>query len=811
MTERRKDLLWLACLFVLMLLFYSKILFTDKIIRAPDIINEFYWGVISQKAAGFADIWDFSKVSAGWNIFINSGFTSEGGYSPAHFLFWNKLILKLIPAPACVAWHIIIHLFFGACGLYLFCRAIGLGRPSAFLAGLIFALAPENATLINAGHVMKVATISYAPWALYSIEKGFITRRAIFFLATGFILAFQFFNSHWQIAYYTCLTIGLYGMIRSVIILRSAEERAAFTVPKLVGMNLVVLCFFLSTVSVGLLPTANWSKDTNRGVQSGANQGKGGLNREEAMNWSLPPEETASFIIPGLFGLSRQEGGENPENIISYYWGRMIFTQTVSYMGLLPWLLVPLPLIFRRDKYTWLAVAAVAGGVLFSMGKYTPFYNLLYDFFPGINRFRVPKMIMFVPVMGLGVLSALGIELLQDGMIRKTAAFRRYIWGVLALPVALLVLLGAEIAGRDFWLSALNEMISQPTRYEQGAHLIGQRWFNLVVETAFATGLAVCFAACYWFFSKGRMAVQVFLALLCVLYVADVWRVDNKVIFTVKTPEKAGTIKTPIMEYVRRASNQFRVLPMNGEDPMHYVNNGIPVMYTPNPVQQMRWQQILDSFNVGGPVTDMLNVKYLVMVNQEYWEQKNRMSGKYAPVFTSPDGSSVVLENRAVLSKAWIVPSVALVKSDSQRLAILQDPGFVPLSAALVESQPPLAMANPGDALPPLPQSVTVPLYEGEHIVVRAATTRNALLVLGEKYYKGWKAEVDGKPAEIVPVNHILRGVYLTPGSHTVEFRFDPLPFKIGKYLTLASFALFAGMLIREWLLRRKKVNGDVY
>jgi uncharacterized membrane protein YfhO len=76
---------------------------------------------------------------------------------------------------------------------------------------------------------------------------------------------------------------------------------------------------------------------------------------------------------------------------------------------------------------------------------------------------------------------------------------------------------------------------------------------------------------------------------------------------------------------------------------------------------------------------------------------------------------------------------------------------------------------------------------------------------LGEKYYKGWKATVDGKNTEIVPVNHILRGVYLTTGTHKVEFIFDPLPFKIGKYLTLASFALFAGMLVREWRGRRLK------
>ena len=82
----------------------------------------------------------------------------------------------------------------------------------------------------------------------------------------------------------------------------------------------------------------------------------------------------------------------------------------------------------------------------------------------------------------------------------------------------------------------------------------------------------------------------------------------------------------------------------------------------------------------------------------------------------------------------------------------------------------------------------------------------NTLLVLGEKFYKGWKATVDGKSTTIYPVNYILRGVYLTPGKHTVEFLFDPLPFKIGKLLTFISFAIFAGMLIRAWLFRRKNM-----
>jgi hypothetical protein len=809
MTERRKDTLWLFALFVLLILCYSKVLFTGKIIRAPDIINEFYWGVISAKNLGWHEIFSFvNNLKAGWNTEINSGFTTEGGNSAIHLLIHLKAITFLIPAPACVAWTIVLHFFFGACGVYLYCRAINSSRFASFFAALVFGLSPEMASLINAGHVMKIATIAYAPWAFYCLEKGFLGRRLFWFMATSVVLAIQFFNTHWQIAYYTCLSVGIYGIIRTLGILVSDRERREFTVTRLLGYNLVLLAFFLSTVSMALLPLANWSTETNRGVNSGANQGKGGLDREEAMSWSLPPEETAAFVIPGFFGFSRQESGPNPTNIKSYYWGRMFITQTVSYMGLLPWFLIPLPLIFRRDKYTWLAVIGLAGGVLFSMGKYTPFYNFLYDYFPGISRFRVPKMMMFIPVISLGVLAARGIDLLLNADTRETVAFRRYRTGVTAVPLALLIFLGILQVGKGAWISLFLERLSQPTRYEEGIYLIAQRWNNLLIETGVATVLAALCAGVFSFGFRSKGAVRLVPLVLVLLYVADVRRVNDKFMFLVDAPEQSRFAKTAVMEYIARDSSHYRTLPMDGSDPSHYVTFNIPVMFTSNPVQQMRWQQFLDGFNIFGSMPDIMNVKYLVMPTADYQQQKAALGDKFVPVFTPPDAATVVLENRAVLPKGWLVPSVIVLPDPAQRLAVFQSPEFNPAKMAMVESPPPFPMAGFKTA-EPLPQRVRVPVYESERIVLDAETPANSLLVLGEKYYKGWKATVDGKRAEIVPVNHVLRGVYLTPGKHRIEYVFDPLPFKIGKYLTLTSFAFFAGMLICEWRLRRKRVKGE--
>ena len=801
MTDRKKNLILLAVLLALCILCYGRILFTDKIIRAPDIINEYYWSVIRLSNQSLADIFSL-KLTADWDIYNNSGNTLEGGGLGSHFLFWQGLLYYFIKPPASVGWFIVLHFFVGGAGVFMLCRTIGASLLASLLGGMVFALAPEMASLINAGHVLKIATICIAPWAFYLLERGFQTRRTVWFMSTGFVLALQFFYTHWQIAFYTCLCVGAYGICRLIGIMIAEREKGRSL--RLVGLNLVVLCFFLSTVAIDLFPLANWSKETNRGSMSGANQGKGGLNRDEAMQWSMPPEELAGFVIPGFFGFSRQEAGGNPTNIDTYYWGRMVFTQTISYFGLLPWLLVPLPLLCRRDRYTWLAIGAIVGGLLFSMGKYTPFYNLLFDHFPGIDRFRVPKMMLFIPLIGVAALAARGVDLLRDDECRTSRLFRRYLYGMISLPIILLAMLGVEYLGKEFFISRFAEYLAQPTRYEEGRQLIMSRWNNLMIETAIAASYAIGYVTII-VATLGRPFVRFAGYALIVLFVLDVGRVNAKYMFLVDVPkESKNSYTTPVVEFLKHQSKEYRVLPLGG-GPGPYSSNKVPVMYIPMPVQQQRWQEFLDSFSLMSAMPDLINVKYLIYSTEQYVQDRAQLGEKYIQVFHSPDGSEVVLENRKVMPKAWLVPSVLTVTDSGQALAVIQNPQFDPRQFAAVEAAPPLQMVKPGAPLAAGPGNVLVKRYEGEQIDLSVSNSANALLVLGEKYYRGWKSTVDGTPTDIHRVNHILRGVYLAPGEHKVEFRFDPLPFKIGKYLTFASFALFAGMLIREWLTRRNR------
>ncbi len=817
--RRGSDLLMLLLLLVGLTALFSPILFTTKIVRAPDILNEFYWGVYQSYGKPLWSMLRVDLATADWNPYINSGHSNDGGMASMQFVFPYRLIFGLIPAPASVAWFMVLHLFLGGAGTYLYCRLVGCSRVAALFGGFIFAFCTENASLINAGHVMKIATIAHAPWVFYFLEKGFRTDRLFAYLCAGLVLTLQFFNTHWQIAFYTCLGVGVYGILRLLEQIRHGEPGIKTGRTLLLGLTMVL--FFLSASAISLAPLAAWSKDTNRGVHSGANQGKGGLQREEAMMWSLPPEEALALVVPGLFGLSRQEGGDQPRPDQTYYWGRMFFTQTASYFGLLPWLLLPLPLLFRNDRVTTAALIAVVGGLLFSMGKYTPFYQLLYDYLPGVSRFRVPKMMLFMTALGLAVLTARGIDLLRDERIAASGRIQRWTWWVLAFPLGLGLLLGIEKLFGPSLRGWLMDWLAQPTRYQAGgAGIAAQRWFTIEQETGIALAQASLLALVLLAMVRRRLAVWLGLASLLLVLTADLWRVNRWFLVLTNPPVRGEVALTPAMQWIKEQGQGsrprtepvevvkgqdnevplYRTLPLGERDPMGYAAAGIPVLFTANAVQKVRWQEYLDRLSLQSRMPDFMNLRWLVYDQNLYEQQKDHFGERYRTVFSN--GKEIILENRQVLPKAWLVSRAELEADPVKRLQRMLAPGFDPARLALVESAPPFALAGT-DQL----GKVQVKTYKPAEMSLAAEITANSLLVVGEKYYQGWIATVDGKPTEIVPVNHTLRGVYLAPGNHTVAFRFDPLPFRIGKWLTLGSFALFGLVALREWFLHRSSSN----
>lgn len=790
-----KNWFWIALLGAILIVLFQDILFTDKIIRASDVITQYFWDAKAYKEKPFLEHIKGlpNYFQAGWNHLSDGGRTLEGGWNANALLLYDYLILHFLPFPSNIAWVGILALLWGGIGTYYYCRIIGFGHFGAFVAGFLFACCTENVSLLNAGHISKIETISWFPWVFFFLEKALRGGRLFHYAMTALMLGIQFFNMHWQISFYSCLAVGAYWFFH-VGARRLAEGKAYSS--RIIGREVllaaVMVLLFFTTISMSFAPLFSWSRQSERA---------GGMSYEEGMSWSMPPEEVLTFFVPGLVGYSRQEAGDTPEQGQVYYWGRMHFTQTNDYLGLLPWLLLPLPLMFRRDRYTWFFTSLAAATLIMALGKYTFIYRFMFEHLPGFATFRVPKMILFLLAFAMAVLMGRGIDLLE-----ALAADRKKSRAWLAWPAVVVALLGLlwlwlSQSGSTV-LSLASGIIDQPTRYQSNSSLIADRYAFMIRETAIALGIAACYLAAFFVWSRKWLSTKVLMVLLALLLGGELARVNGKLLVVTEAPSAdKKQAKTDVVEFLQKNAGRYRIQPINEQNAHYYADYGLANISAYVTISEKLYREFLENFSLMGPMPDMMNLKYLVMPLAEFQAQQAVLSAKYTPVFTSTTGS-VVLENKTVLPKAWLVHAVQVAPDPGQRLMFMNSPYFNPRDLALVENPPPFPFPPAGGGAPSAQADVAT--YEPNRIVVKASPRQPALLVLGEKYYRWWYAYVDGKRVEIEPVNHILRGVYLHPGDHQVEFRFDPLPFKVGKYLTLASFAFFTVMLGREWWLRKR-------
>jgi len=62
----------------------------------------------------------------------------------------------------------------------------------------------------------------------------------------------------------------------------------------------------------------------------------------------------------------------------------------------------------------------------------------------------------------------------------------------------------------------------------------------------------------------------------------------------------------------------------------------------------------------------------------------------------------------------------------------------------------------------------------GSVLQVQTINRQPSFLVLGDLYFPGWTAAVNGRPAPILRTNYIQRGLLLPAGQNFVRFEFHP-------------------------------------
>ena len=169
---------------------------------------------------------------------------------------------------------------------------------------------------------------------------------------------------------------------------------------------------------------------------------------------------------------------------------------------------------------------------------------------------------------------------------------------------------------------------------------------------------------------------------------------------------------------------------------------------------------------------------------------------RFAKIYS---GEALVHEVANTLPRAALFRSIEVLPDDAV-LARLKAPDFNPYESAIVsrESVPSGVDLSALSAAPAAtPSAARVTDYRSQYVAIEAETSMPALLVFNDTDYPGWRAYVNGQPADLLTANFLFRGILLGAGKSTVEFRYQPWSVRIGGGISLAAFAILAFLVLR--------------
>ena len=158
-------------------------------------------------------------------------------------------------------------------------------------------------------------------------------------------------------------------------------------------------------------------------------------------------------------------------------------------------------------------------------------------------------------------------------------------------------------------------------------------------------------------------------------------------------------------------------------------------------------------------------------------------------------GDVKIYENLETLPRAFVVHQAEVIPDDDQAIARMRDPAFDPAQVAILADGERLAGAGHARA--------EIVHYGPEEIVVDVTTDAPGYLLLIDMFYPGWRAAIDGQPAEILRADVAFRAVRLEPGMYRVEFRYQPASFRWGALISGAALLAWLGTL--AWSMQRGK------
>ena len=510
-----------------------------------------------------------------------------------------------------------------------------------------------------------------------------------------------------------------------------------------------------------------------------------------------------------------------------------------------------------QRRFIWFWAVILAGSLLLAWGRFAPFYAILYKL-PYFSTMRNPTKFLLLFSWAIAILFAYGVHGLSRNYLTvpetstgspltrfktwwaKTGGFdRSWVW------FSTLVFIGSVLT----WLIYASEKANlvhylqkvgfgdEDLAKQIATFSIGQAgWF--IVLFALSAGLCVLIIA--GVFSGKRARLGGFL--LGLLLVLDLGRADLPYIIHWDYLQKYAS--NPIIDFLREKPYEHRVagLPFNAPQQLslfedlyriewmqhqfpYYNIQSLDIVQMPRmaadleaferalaarntpesvPLIARRWQLTNTRYLLGpAGFLDVMNeqldpgqhrfriVQRFEIVAKPGVERPTQLEELTA--VPGDNGGYALFEFTGALPRVKLYSHWQISTNDTATLQTLANLSFDPWQTVLVSTPRPTAPTVTND------NSGTVEFKSYAPKDIRFATEAGTptVLLLNDKFDSLWRVWVDGRPAELLRCNFIMRGVYLTPGTHIVEFKFE-LPHSL-LYVSLA--AIIVGLILSGSLI----------
>ncbi|MFL5818521.1 MAG: hypothetical protein ACJ76L_13090 [Conexibacter sp.] len=732
-----------------------------------------------------------------WNPFVFSGIPLWSNPQTGLFSIFS-LPLWILPLNYGIGVGAALKLWAAGFGSYLLVRELRLGFLPALLAGVCFSFSAINILWLT--HETLPAVAALLPWMLWLVERIFRGGRRGPLLGLAAATAIGLGGGHPGMQVHLVAAAGMYALLRAAFLPRDTpigERLRPF------GWAVGGLLLGILLRSFMLLP--EWLSSHGTVGTAARSHGRGTLPGTK-----MPLTTIRTVLFPDWWG---RPSGYEARGPVSTFAG-----------------VLPVPLNYNERTFyagvvgLLLALVGVAGGgrwrrkgpfiVLAALGLAIPLHlpglYQLVTHLPLFDQVQNQRL-HFVWAMALSVLAAFGLQ----ALLERPAEDRRRRVGV---AVGALVLGVAAMLGVPGGTSAVGDTVT---------HFVTGRDFELDSVVAltsvvwyllFAAGvLAAILAARRWPQRRAWIATGVvLLAAFDMLHFAVGYQ-------PMAPASKSIPPRTDAIRFLQSHRDEGRIVGLGetarndwmltyglrdirGYDPPQPSARYLRLWREAEP-QQIEWVsfQIESLTDPALQVASVLGAKYVVADPGSQLvggEGREAGEGSLRGLRVAYDGIDArVFSNAHAAPRAMVAPRVRVVADEGEARAALVERRFDPRREAVVERG-----AEGTDAMGPLGASVAAGATSSGRVsmtdesnasvAIHARLTRPGLVVLNDAWAPGQSVQVDGRDAEPVRVNDVMRGVAVGAGTHHVEWRYRVPGLRAGVLLSLLGLLLCAGVAV---------------